>query len=70
MKVNKIKAVIFDLDGTLVDSEPNYFASDRKLLAEYGINNLDEELKTKYVGFGSREMMEDIKRNYPIARNY
>jgi HAD superfamily hydrolase (TIGR01509 family) len=67
MNVSKIKAVIFDLDGTLVDSEPNYFASDRKLLAEYGIYNLDEELKTKYVGFGSREMMEDIKRNYPIA---
>ena len=30
-------AVIFDLDGTLIDSENNYVASDGKLLAYFGI---------------------------------
>ena len=32
----QIKAIIFDLDGTLVDSEPNYYESDKKLLGECG----------------------------------
>lgn len=62
----KIKAVIFDLDGTLVDSEPNYFESDRRLLAEYGIQDFDAELKSKYIGIGSRAMLEDIMKNYQI----
>jgi beta-phosphoglucomutase-like phosphatase (HAD superfamily) len=34
----QIKGIIFDLDGTLVDSEPNYYKSDKKLFDEYGIN--------------------------------
>jgi len=28
-------AVIFDLDGTLVDSEPNYYEASRRTLAAY-----------------------------------
>jgi beta-phosphoglucomutase family hydrolase len=64
-----IKAIIFDLDGTLVDSEPNYFASDNKLLAEYGLPEMDFEMKTKYVGIGSRAMLEDIKLQYPLEES-
>lgn len=66
--MSKIKAVIFDLDGTLVDSEPNYFLSDYKLLADYGIA-FDMEMKKKYVGIGSREMMADIKKMHPIPES-
>ena len=62
---NKVKAVIFDLDGTLVDSEPNYSEADNKTLAEYGIV-LSAEMKKKYVGIGTKEMMEDIKKMYDI----
>lgn len=29
--------VIFDLDGTLVDSEPNYFEAGRQVLSEHGV---------------------------------
>jgi len=63
----KIKAIIFDLDGTLVDSEPNYFEADRKLLAEYGIMDFDEKMKNKYIGIGAKEMMEDVKKIYQIS---
>lgn len=65
MIMNKIKAIIFDLDGTVVDSEPNYYESDRKLFAEYGIS-VSLEMKNKYVGIGSKEMMEDMKKIYDI----
>jgi beta-phosphoglucomutase family hydrolase len=64
---NKIKAVIFDLDGTLIDSEPNYYEADKKLLAEYGIFNFTQEMKKQYVGIGTRDMMQDIREKYGIA---
>lgn len=32
-----IKAIIFDLDGLLVDSEPVNFEADRELLAQFGV---------------------------------
>lgn len=63
---NKVKAVIFDLDGTVVDSEPNYSEADDKTLADYGIVKLSAEMKRKYVGIGTVEMMEDIKKMYDI----
>lgn len=66
IKEAKIKAVIFDLDGTLVDSEPNYLEADKRLLAEYGILNLDEESKNKYIGISTKDMMADIKEIYQI----
>lgn len=31
--------VIFDLDGTLVDSEPNYFEAGRRTLAGQGVTD-------------------------------
>lgn len=63
---NKVKAVIFDLDGTVVDSEPNYSEADNRTLAEYRIVELSAEMKNKYVGIGTKEMMEDIKKMYNI----
>ena len=64
---NKIKAVIFDLDGTLIDSEPNYYEADKKVLAEYGILNFNQEIKKQYVGIGTKDMMQDIREKYGIA---
>jgi HAD superfamily hydrolase (TIGR01509 family) len=60
-----IKAVIFDLDGTIIDSEPNYFEGDRRLLLNYGIS-LTADMKEKYVGIGSLEMMKDMKKIFNI----
>lgn len=63
---SKIKAVIFDLDGTLVDSEPNYFAADKRLLSEYGVFDINEEDKKKYIGIGSKVMLTDMRNKYQI----
>lgn len=62
---SQIKAIIFDLDGTLVDSEPNYYKGDKQFLAEYGID-LTEEMRSKYIGIGSQAMVEDIKDNFEL----
>jgi len=60
-----VRAVIFDLDGTLVDSEENYYLADRDLLASYGITFTRED-KRRYVGSGNLEMMVEVKRRYGL----
>lgn len=59
-------SVIFDLDGTLVDSEPNYFAASRELLAEHGVTYTwaDNE---RYVGIGTQETLAMWKDRYGIG---
>ncbi|MFC8131507.1 HAD family hydrolase [Streptomyces sp. NPDC057302] len=59
-------SVIFDLDGTLVDSEPNYFEASRALLAEHGIEYTwaDNE---QYVGIGTQETLAAWKDRYGIG---
>lgn len=44
----QIKGVIFDLDGTLIDSEYNYYEADRLLLEEYGIKFSQEKKRKIY----------------------
>lgn len=58
-------AVIFDLDGTLIDSEPNYFLADQKLLARYGIP-FSEEDKRRYIGGSNLDEMTDLVRRHGI----
>lgn len=60
-----VKAVIFDLDGTLIDSEPNYFLADQKLLERYGIPFTEED-KRHYIGGSNLDMMRDFVRRYGI----
>jgi beta-phosphoglucomutase family hydrolase len=60
-----LSAAIFDLDGVLVDSEPNYLAAERDLLAGYGID-FTEDLKRPYIGWGTRDMLVDVAARYGI----
>ncbi|MFT3914420.1 MAG: HAD-IA family hydrolase [Anaeromyxobacteraceae bacterium] len=60
-----VRALIFDLDGTLVDSEPNYYLADRDLLARRGITFTEED-KARYVGGGNLDMMIDVRRRYGL----
>ncbi|WP_067935876.1 HAD family hydrolase [Alicyclobacillus kakegawensis] len=69
MADQRIEAVIFDLDGTLIDSEPVYLKAERKLLAEYGIHDFDESVKRQYIGMSTREMMERMVEKYGIRES-
>jgi HAD superfamily hydrolase (TIGR01509 family) len=60
-----VRAVIFDLDGTLIDSEENYYLADRELLARRGIEFTKEDKRT-YVGGSNLDMMADLVRRYGL----
>ena len=63
-----IHAVLFDLDGTLIDSEPNYYLADKKLLERYGIPFSLED-KKKYIGGGNLDQMIDLKRRFSLPES-
>lgn len=50
--------VIFDLDGTLVDSEPNYFEAGRQVLAEHGVLDFSWQRHARCIGTGTRETLD------------
>lgn len=51
------KAVLFDLDGTLIDSAPDLVAAIRALCAELGAPMPDDEAVRRVVSTGGRAMM-------------
>ena len=59
-------SVIFDLDGTLVDSEPNYYEAGRQTLAAYGVTDFTWADHERYVGISTQETVADWKDRYGL----
>ncbi|MCX5555682.1 HAD family phosphatase [Streptomyces sp. NBC_00038] len=60
-------AVIFDLDGTLVDSEPNYFEAGRQTLAEYGVTDFTWSDHESYIGISTQETLALWQERYGLT---
>lgn len=54
----KIRAVIFDLDGTLVDTAPDFVAVINHLLKESNRPELHEDIIRQYISYGPTEMIK------------
>lgn len=63
--MKQIQAVIFDMDGTLIDSEPIYTLSDCALVASYGGHMTPKE-HDAFIGTGSRGFLRYIKEKYGV----
>ncbi|MEV0209167.1 HAD family phosphatase [Streptomyces sp. NPDC050788] len=59
-------SVIFDLDATLVDSEPNYYEAGRQTLAEHGVPDFTWADHERYVGVSTQETAALWKREYGL----
>ncbi|WP_338775977.1 HAD family phosphatase [Streptomyces sp. DG1A-41] len=59
-------SVIFDLDGTLVDSEPNYYEAGRQTLAEHGVPDFSWTDHERYVGISTQETVADWIERYDL----
>jgi len=59
------KAVIFDMDGVLIDSEPAYLEMNKRLFYDFGIE-MDEEDYKALVGLPSIPMWTMLKKKYNL----
>ncbi|MFF2962566.1 HAD family hydrolase [Streptomyces sp. NPDC057963] len=60
-------SVLFDLDGTLVDSEPNAYESARRLLERYGVADFTWEQNARFLGISNREALTVLRAEYGLG---
>lgn len=64
----EVGAVIFDMDGVLIDSEPLYMEQERRSFARYGIS-LDTPELARFVGTTQAYMWSAIKHEYGLTES-
>jgi beta-phosphoglucomutase len=64
-----IKAVIFDLDGVIVDSEDAHIESEKRAFAKYGVNISAAELH-KYAGATAKAMFTELINKYRLKTTF
>jgi beta-phosphoglucomutase len=63
-----LRAVIFDCDGVIVDSEPHHLKAFKEVLAEEGISLSTEEYFLKYLAMDDKSCFEAVlhENNRPV----
>lgn len=64
----KYKVLIFDLDGTLIDSMPYHFKAFKETLKEHGVDMKDATLKN-FMGGSTKDILVAIKKVYDFDGN-
>jgi HAD superfamily hydrolase (TIGR01509 family) len=59
-------AVVFDMDGVLVDSEPMHVEAMREVLRPLGVPYTDED-NTRYFGFTDPEVFRDLNARHGLT---
>jgi beta-phosphoglucomutase-like phosphatase (HAD superfamily) len=58
-----IQAVLFDMDGLIVDTEPIHFKAFKAMMRDYG-HEIPETLMAEFVGYPEADNIRDLKRIY------
>ncbi len=61
-----IKAVLFDMDGVLVDSEELIFLAAKEMFREHGISVVKEDFKP-YIGTGENSYLGNVAKKYGFS---
>ncbi len=64
-----IEAVIFDMDGVIIDSEPMQVKAYNKILKTYGVEVTEEEFIANYVGRKGTDILARLREIYQIPVN-
>lgn len=64
MSEEQIKAILFDMDGILVDSEPRHFEAHRRALEKFGIEITRDDYIQNGVSGGKRSFYEVMQMKY------
>ena len=63
---NNIKAILFDFDGVIVDSEPLHFEAHKKVLKTFGINLTLEDYMEFGIAKGDDNLYEKVPQKYEM----
>lgn len=66
------KAVIFDFDGVIVDTEPLHYRAFQKILAPIGLGFTWDEYVQTYMGYDDRDAFREafVKAGKPLAADH
>ncbi|MEW2549084.1 HAD family phosphatase [Streptomyces sp. NPDC047002] len=67
MSSPRTAAVLFDLDGTLIDTEPLYYEATRRVLARHGVADFGWEQHADFIGVGTRETLDVLAARFSLA---
>lgn len=62
----RVRLLMFDLDGTLVDSRADLAAAVNRMRADYGLPPLPPDVVSGYIGEGARVLVERALHPHPV----
>ena len=62
-----LKAIVFDFDGVIADSEPLHFRAFRDVLAGEGVELTERDYRERYLGFSDTGAFQEIAADRAIA---
>jgi beta-phosphoglucomutase family hydrolase len=67
--MNLIKAIIFDMDGVISDTQKLHAKVESEILGEYGVFISPEEITMKYAGVKTGEIFKELLENKNVDFN-
>lgn len=65
-RLSDLGAIVFDMDGVLVDSEPMHFRATNRMLAQYGAS-ISEEVFRGFIGMGEEDTWNDWRARFQLT---
>lgn len=66
MSFDRLHAVLFDMDGLIVDTEPIHFAAFREYMRRHGVE-LPESVMSELIGYTEQDNLRELKARYQIG---
>ncbi len=63
-----LRAIIFDMDGVIIDSEPIHYSANKRIFEELGIP-INRSSYSNYIGVSNQEMWQDLKNEYNLQQS-